>query len=139
MTCSPQYSDRDTGWSSHNQTNKQGIVCQKLLFLHSLWISWAATGLSCEQKTKHGLPFSCLQIVHMSIAWKSETQQLHALAERRTALKYCSCVGSRVVWGWAELHPEQCFRAWVIQSIPLQWGNQMALGRKLVWVPKSKM
>lgn len=69
-------------------------------FIPSLWVSWAATGLSCEEENNMVSHFPVyLRATNSQLIWCIQDKHVHALVERMTALKHCSCEGSGL---WSE-------------------------------------
>lgn len=122
------------------------------IYMHSLWILRAATGLSCEEKYKN-----------QPKKKKEKNMVSHFPVFVRASNSLCvvraevgNLAMSRV--SWEKRLPLNTVLLWVVvlseaersfildsafglkrsKSFPLQWMNEMALGRKYVWVPKNK-
>lgn len=106
-----------------SQKQKQSKLYHIDIFLHSLWIFWAATGLSCKLKKKIDKKIDKNMVSHFpAFVRASEVEgqrQLRALSERMTALKYWSSGGCCAVRHWGKTHLEQRFGP----SIPVHLGG----------------
>lgn len=105
-----------------SQKQNQSKLYHINIFLHSLWILWASTGLGCKLK-KIDRKKNKNMVSHFPAFVRASAvegqRQLRALSGRMTALKYWSSGSCCAVWHWGQTHLERRFGA----SIPVHPGG----------------